>query len=519
MTSPELLRFFHAEAREYLDAVEGLVAGSESFEAGAFVAASRALRGSATMARVPRIAEIALAMERIANGVRDGEIEWTPGLRRDLGEAVSDLRRFVATSSSWAADDDRRAVDRLAALRALLPAGKVTPTSSPAATTPIFIALQASAIATDLENFLRNPVDRGLVDDVVNRLRSLRGIAGVADYPPLGEVADAVERALRELAPDALLHDAEVELLGAAAGVFRRASSELRARSQFERNTAEVDRFARAASVLNEAPSSTSEAPVVRIEELFYTDAGPHLVQRGATPSRSAEARFREEVIARAEHLRRLVAEARVAMDPFTRERARRDLKTHLSRLDEFARSYGAAQVAAVVGEAASRESFTEPGVLDAIESVARILMTPGIALDEMERRLAIGERKRWTPRGAASTPAPPAPTPGPAVAPREESPTPPRTRTVAESPRSGRALREMLGASLSQLAGLEQAPLAEPVAVDDDAVVPVEALVYRGAAALERARVVRDAMRTRGSVDADALQELYELLDLARTE
>ena len=77
MTSPELLRFFHAEAREYLDAVEGLAVGRWSSRPGAFVAASRALRGSATMARVPRVAEIALAMERIANAVRDGEIEWS----------------------------------------------------------------------------------------------------------------------------------------------------------------------------------------------------------------------------------------------------------------------------------------------------------------------------------------------------------------------------------------------------------------------------------------------------------
>jgi HPt (histidine-containing phosphotransfer) domain-containing protein len=200
MTSPELLRFFHAEAREYLEALDALVAGGATFEAGTFVAAARALRGSATMARVPRVAEIALTMERIANGVRDEEIEWSPHLRRDLDDTINDLRQFVANSSNWSPDDDRQAVDRLTSLRARLPAGRITPATPPTAgTTPIFIALQSSAIATDLERFLRNPVDRGLVNDVVNRLRSLRGIAGVADHPPLGEVADAVERTLREL--------------------------------------------------------------------------------------------------------------------------------------------------------------------------------------------------------------------------------------------------------------------------------------------------------------------------------
>lgn len=505
MTSPELLRFFHAEAREYLDAVEGLVGSGESFEAGSFVAAARALRGSATMARVPRVAEIALAMERLANAVRDGEIEWTDSLRRELGDAVVGLRRLVATSHNWTPDDERHAADRLAALRALLPAGVRTPPSPAAAgTTPIFIALQSSAIAADLEKFLLNPVDRALIDDVVNRLKSLRGIAGVADHPPLGEVADAVERALRELAPDALLSEADTELLTAAAGVFRRASSELRARGQFERTTGEVDRFARAAAA-SASPASLSEAPIVRIEELFFTDAGPHLVQRGTAPSRSAEARFREEVVTRAEHLRRLVAEARVAMDPFTRERVRRDLKTHLARLDEFARSYGAQQVASVVAEAAALDSFTDESVLDAVEAVGRILTTPGIALDEMERRLAVGERKRWTP--VAPSPVLPLMTP-----------TPVERQRLTPS-RSGRALQEMLGQSLSRLASLEDVPLAEPVRVDDDAIVPVESLLFRGPAALERARALRDDMRRRGTVDPDELQELYDLLDLARTE
>ena len=103
MSSPELLKFFHAEAEEYLDSVEDLASADGSFEAGAFVAASRALRGSATMARVPRIAEIALVMERLANGVRDGEVDWTPELRHDLLNAIADLRTFVARTANWSA--------------------------------------------------------------------------------------------------------------------------------------------------------------------------------------------------------------------------------------------------------------------------------------------------------------------------------------------------------------------------------------------------------------------------------
>ena len=149
-------------------------------------------------------------------------------------------------------------------------------------------------------------------------------------------------------------------------------------------------------------------------------------------------------------------------------------------------------------------ETFND-STLDAIESVARILTTAGIGLEEMERRLAVGERKRWTP----------APSP---IVPATQS-TRQAERAAVPSPRSGRALRDMLDASLTQLSTLENIPLIEPVTTDDDAVVPIEALVYRGTAALERARALRDDLRTRGSSDPEALQELYDLLDLARAE
>jgi chemotaxis protein histidine kinase CheA len=501
MPSPELLRFFHAEASEYLDTLEDLLAvRSGDFEAGAFVAASRALRGSATMARVPRVAEIALVMERLGNAVRDGEVNWSGRLRADLADTIIDLRRFVTSGSR---EDDRDAAERLLSLRSFLPATRVTPSLTPTAgTTPIFIALQASAIAADLQNFLDSPGSQGLVNDIVNRLRSLRGIAGVADHPPLGEVADAIERTLRELPPDAVLREADTALLNAAASVFRFASSELRARGRFETTAPEVDRFARAAANTSPAPAAR-ETPVVRVEELFYTDEGPHLIRRGTALTRTVEARFREEVVTRAEHLQRLVSEARMARDSFTRERVRRDLKGHLERLDEFARSYGAQQVASIVADAAVQESFDD-AALDAIESLSQVLTTSGIELEEMESRLAVRERSRWTPASAT-----PADLPATRQAGRPDTP----------SPRSGRALREMLDESLTKLASLDDMPLIEPVRVDDDAIVPVESLVYRGAAALERARTLRDELRTRGTTDPETLHELYDLLDLARAE
>ena len=58
---------------------------------------------------------------------------------------------------------------------------------------------------------------------------------------------------------------------------------------------------------------------------------------------------------------------------------------------------------------------------------------------------------------------------------------------------------------------------LAEPIGFNDD-IVPVDALLYRGRAALDRAVELRDAIRRAGGAPApEALEELYDLVELAR--
>jgi hypothetical protein len=83
----------------------------------------------------------------------------------------------------------------------------------------------------------------------------------------------------------------------------------------------------------------------------------------------------------------------------------------------------------------------------------------------------------------------------------------------------SGPELRTLLAQGLAGLKPLEVEPLSEPARLDEETIVPIESLLYRGQAALRRAVEVRDEMRARGAVDDDSLQELYDLLDLARTE
>jgi hypothetical protein len=67
-------------------------------------------------------------------------------------------------------------------------------------------------------------------------------------------------------------------------------------------------------------------------------------------------------------------------------------------------------------------------------------------------------------------------------------------------------------------LSTLEREPLMEPAPVEDEAVVPIGELLYAGDAALLRAIEIRDALRGGDAAPADALPELFDLLDLARS-
>jgi len=59
-----------------------------------------------------------------------------------------------------------------------------------------------------------------------------------------------------------------------------------------------------------------------------------------------------------------------------------------------------------------------------------------------------------------------------------------------------------------------------QPEQIAEDTIVPIESLLYRGSAALERAIEIRDELRqSETPADADALDELFDLLELARAE
>ncbi|MEP7086362.1 MAG: hypothetical protein ABI884_03415, partial [Gemmatimonadota bacterium] len=103
-----------------------------------------------------------------------------------------------------------------------------------------------------------------------------------------------------------------------------------------------------------------------------------------------------------------------------------------------------------------------------------------------------------------------PAPTPAASIdGPRQ---TPSKTPT-------GRQLQDYLQNGIAGFGALEATPLSSPVVLPDEEIVPIESLLYRGKAALERARELRAEMLADRAPPRETIEELFDLLDLALVE
>ncbi|MCC6318618.1 MAG: hypothetical protein IT361_13130 [Gemmatimonadaceae bacterium] len=513
--SPELLEFYLVEATEYIDALHELVADARGApDANALLATARALRGSSTMAKVEPIAGLSLVLEDIAVRSHDADFAWTPELHRALRGAVDDLRFAVRGVRVWSDREQSRVDARVADLRRFLPGEgrRATPPSSES-TTPVFVALQAAAIAAELDAFVASPEHRRALDDAISRTRTLRGIAGISDFPPLHDVAEAVEHAARRLMPDAPLSHDEVELFGAAAHLFRDAAAQLRRGPTYTPAAADTARIA-AATHRTETPPVAAPA-VVRIEQLFYADQGPHVVEPPAAPGRP-EDRLHQELLSRSEHLQRLIDDARRAVDDVVKRRLQRDLALTVRDIEKLAASFGAHQLAAFFSDAGESGDLLAPSELDSLATAARVTITPFPSLDELERRIAVVTRSRHIAPTSTASVTPPVQVP-PTATPRAPQPVAPPT--AARSAPTGRALQDLLRTGIEEFRSLDREPLLAPADVDGGEIVEIGTLTFSGPDALARAIALRDDWRSRGGAEDESLREIFDLLDLATSE
>lgn len=84
-------------------------------------------------------------------------------------------------------------------------------------------------------------------------------------------------------------------------------------------------------------------------------------------------------------------------------------------------------------------------------------------------------------------------------------------------TPTPARGLDALLARGAASIDALADNPLAAPVPMPEQPLVPIESLTYRGQSALRRAIALRDAMRNAGTPpERETLEELFDLLDLA---
>ena len=512
MTAPGLLDFFVLEASEYLEQLDGLIAGGGRMpDLEAVQRSARGLRGSATMAKVAPFAELAAAVERVARAVRDGSHGWDATVGGALVGAVDELKILLHHARSWSDAETARARSRASELLGILP-GEAARAATPGSGASVgYLSNETANVAAGLEFLLTAPGgggDAGM--QVLQRVRALRGIAAIRDVPALPDALEAAEQASAPFEQGRPPADAQREVLRIAARILRDIALATRAGRQVDART--LDELEQSLDTWLDQEEGAG-APIVTIDSLFHTDAGPHVVTATPNPPTTASQRFQLEMVSNGEHLRLLVEEARTA-DPSARARYRRHIRRSLRAIRRLAESFGEQAVADAIVGVVQDVGTLDDAALGRLTTVARRLAAPGA-----------GAALADSLRPAAAPPAPvPVPPPAPVAAPAPAAARPAATTPVAPQEAaarrptpSGLELGALLGRSVTAVGAISAQPLATPIALDDTPVVPVGTLVYRGRSALRRALELRDEIREAGgALDPAAIDELFDLIELA---
>jgi len=577
MTSPDgLLHFFVLEATDYIDRLDSLVtsAGDEGPDASAFGRYARNLRGSATMSRQMGIAEVSSALERLARAMRNRAIRWDPAVHGVVVAAVDDLRILVRAIRTPGADETARVRARVEEIATLVPASVsafATPPQSQPTGAITFLAGEAAELARAIDHLVSAPDDDTARAHPSERVRALRGVAELKDIPALGEVVDAIESTLKtlELSTVHVASTKQKTLLTASAAILRRIARDIASRGRASDDIPELASF-KAALAAVETDSGRGDR-IVPIAQLFHDDEGPHILTTAPQPPTSAAERFRLEVVSLAEHLRGVVAQARSHRAPEQREKNQRELRSALRALGSAANSFGEKQVARFSAEWSVRVATLNDAQMEALDRAAALLANPATRPEEVARGLerlaaprvpvpgvrgattnALGDAdvaailRTPTPMSAVpvtratpavpqqpvaqqpparvpSAPAPSAPAPSMPAAPATQAPLATQNADAPHQPKTrtptGRQLHDYLQNGISGLGSLETTPLSTPAVIPDENIVPIETLLYRGKAALARARELRQEMLAERTPPRETIEELFDLLDLAIAE
>ena len=163
---------------------------------------ARALRGTATMAKIPAFAELAAGVERVGRAMQRRRTPLGTGARAARWSPRStSSKTLLHAARTWSPAEDRarqranrRARCSIAPTRAVC----VRDGSADAVGRDVvLLATEAANIAAGLELLTTRAGDSDTAANVLRRVRALRGVAGVKEIGPLADALEAIEDAAR----------------------------------------------------------------------------------------------------------------------------------------------------------------------------------------------------------------------------------------------------------------------------------------------------------------------------------
>jgi chemotaxis protein histidine kinase CheA len=554
-----LTEFFAMEAGDYLERLDALVSPPTPPDMDELTRLTRALRGSALMAKQTGIATAAEAFEHFARAAREQRRPWDESTRQLAVHAVDEFKVLIRQVGAWSNLEEERARALAAELHpegiAKAEAGSRDTEVQIDAGTRAFIGREGAAIASALDQAAKSLQQAPRAFDPLRHVLSvaqpLRGLAILADLPPMPDLLDGVERAISEIIRSGEPIEGGPLTLNAAAQAVARAARELANEGKADPETPEVQDFAQRLQRIVEA-----EAGVVPIESLYFDDGGPNIVEQGTVAGRP-RVLGQVELVAHGEHLRQ-------AADEIERALSRTQLELRAQALVATFRALSAASGSAL-HDAVSRFALA---AREAVLGGAPVAHTPafvgqlrdaGVALAETGQNDddALALRLQETATALEELVA------APVVPVVEEAPEPVTAVERSESVAPKEAADETpdlvgswaryeryvdsLGLGEPSLDELLAGPPAdprhavpaipkpppvveaeEPEAVPEAAeevVVPIADLCYSGADALDRAASLGQVIRAglaAGKVSSDLrdlVEEVLDLVELGRTD
>jgi chemotaxis protein histidine kinase CheA len=191
--------FFTTEATEYLDKLSSLTTAlnDSTADPSEFHKVTRALRGSAQMAREDRMYRVAVALEGSARALATQTLPWSSDLSEKVTLTIEDMRALIYAGEHDEAADLRasEAVRRLASDGSETTAEVVQPGVD--AQFRSWAASEVAGIAAELDSALqalaRDPRNRDPLRSIMRRQRALSGAAQLSLVPTVAETLRALE--------------------------------------------------------------------------------------------------------------------------------------------------------------------------------------------------------------------------------------------------------------------------------------------------------------------------------------